>query len=253
MKIRVLLIAITLILTACAPHSAPVINKSPFRKIPLEYVVRKGDALYSIAWSVGLDYQDIAKWNRIRPPYVIQPGQRLRLRPPTAKATPPNTASNTRISVVQKPSSGVPTQTTQPKTNHSSRIAHKPAVKSGKAPGAWKWPAKGELVGKYRPAKGVNGIQISGQNGSPVTAAASGQVVYVGEGLRGYGKLVILKHSATFLSAYAHNKAILVSEGDNIKSGQQIAQMGNSGASSTMLHFEIRKDGKPVDPLQYLN
>jgi len=244
-------IVITLVLTACVPHNAPVINKSPARKIPMEHVVRKGDSLYSIAWSVGLDYQNIAKWNGIRSPYVIQPGNRLRLQRPVVNTIPLNTTSVTQANTTQKPLSVVLSKT----NNNFPRIANKSAVALlEKDPKSWKWPAKGKLVAKYSPEKGVNGIQISGQSGSPINAAAPGQIVYVGEGLRGYGKLVILKHSTNFLSAYAHNKAILVSEGDSIKSGQQIAQMGNSGNSSiTMLHFEIRKDGKPIDPLKYLN
>jgi len=117
----------------------------------------------------------------------------------------------------------------------------------------WQWPAEGQLVGKFSRAKGQNGIQIAGAPGSAIRATAGGDVVYAGEGLRGYGKLIIVKHSPAFLSAYAHNRRLMVAEGARVKPGQQIAQMGSSGAARVMLHFEIRKDGKPVDPLKFLN
>ena len=270
MKIWILLLGLILALSACVPHSAPVINKSPARKIPAEHVVRKGETLYSIAWSVGLDYQNIAKWNGIKVPYVILPGQKLSLRPGVAKTTPLN-SSNQQTSSVSKSTTrsqdNLKKTKVQPQTQTNTQAQAQPQTQTatqsvaaknnsasvGSNPKSWQWPAKGKLTGKYSPAKGINGIQISGQSGSAITAAAQGRVVYVGEGLRGYGKLVILKHSHTFLSAYAHNDTILVSEGQEIKSGQKIAKMGSSGTSKTMLHFEIRKDGKPVDPLRYLN
>lgn len=111
----------------------------------------------------------------------------------------------------------------------------------------------GKLISRFSRNKGRNGIQIAGASGSAIRSTAAGEVVYAGEGLRGYGKLIIVKHSPAYLSAYAHNRKIMVAEGERINSGQQIAQMGNSGTDRTMLHFEIRKDGKPVDPLKFLN
>ena len=108
------------------------------------------------------------------------------------------------------------------------------------------------MIGKFSHSKGQNGIKIAGADRSAIRATAAGEVVYAGEGLRGYGKLIIVKHSSSYLSAYAHNRKILVAEGERIKSGQQIAQMGSSGTDRTMLHFEIRKNGKPVDPLKFL-
>ena len=116
----------------------------------------------------------------------------------------------------------------------------------------WHWPVKGELISQYSPGTGVNGIRIAGQRGAAVQAAASGAIVYVGEGLRGYGKLVLIKHNNTYLSAYAHNDAILVTEGQAINKGDPIARMGSSGSDRVMLHFEIREHGKPIDPLGYL-
>jgi lipoprotein NlpD len=126
---------------------------------------------------------------------------------------------------------------------------------SGKAPDGvegWVWPAGGDLITRFNDATGENGIDIAGADGSPIRAAASGKVVYSGTGLRGYGLLLIIKHDETFLSAYAHNRAVTVNEGDQIYSGQVIAEMGQSGTSSVRLHFEVRRNGQPIDPLTIL-
>ncbi len=221
-------------LVACAGGGGktPVINKSPYRVIPAATKALPGDSLYSVAWRFGLDYQKIAKWNHLKRPYAIQPGQVIRLRQHAASAPAKPPAAAVSVSVAAP----------------AKALAKSPA----KLPGTWQWPAQGKLTGKYAPATGSNGIQITGAEGSAIQATAAGQVVYAGEGLRGYGKLIIVKHSPRFLSAYAHNRDILVKEGQAIKSGQQIARMGSSGAQTTMLHFEIREDGKPVDPLKYL-
>jgi len=116
----------------------------------------------------------------------------------------------------------------------------------------WVWPAGGDLITRFNDAAGENGIDIAGIDGSPIRAAANGKVVYAGTGLRGYGLLLIIKHDETFLSAYAHNRAVTVNEGDQVSSGQVIAEMGQSGASSVKLHFEIRRNGQPIDPLKIL-
>ena len=250
MKYRMVLLAVVVLLAGCGTNNAPVIDKSPMRKIPAEHIVRKGDSLYSIAWGVGLDFHHIAKWNEIEKPYVIHPGQRIRLHPPTTKKTPLKSTSSAQGKKAATSPARPLKATTEKKRPSATRSD---STRSAADPKKWKWPAKGKVIGKYDPSKGINGIQISGRDGSTITSTAPGQVVYVGEGLRGYGKLVIIKHSDTFLSAYAHNKSILVAEGDTIKVGQKIAQMGNTDASRTMLHFEIRKHGKPVDPLRYLN
>ena len=117
---------------------------------------------------------------------------------------------------------------------------------------AWIWPANGEVLSQFSPDDGRNGIDIAGADGSPIRAAAKGKVVYAGTGLRGYGLLIIIKHDETFLTAYAHNRAVKINEGDAVESGQIIAEMGQSGTDSVRLHFEIRRDGQPVDPLEYL-
>ncbi|MEW6332292.1 MAG: peptidoglycan DD-metalloendopeptidase family protein [Pseudomonadota bacterium] len=204
-------------------------------------VVQPGDTLYSIAWDSGRDYQDVARWNRIPPPYVIQPGQRLQLFPPpggapTARPAPP---SPVRADAPKKP------------------VVEKPAPPARRTPVAarqlsWTWPAQGELLERFA-ANGPNkGIDIAGKTGQPILAAEAGQVVYQGSGLRGYGQLIIIKHDDDFLSAYAHCDKIYVREGNVIKRGQKIADMGSTGTDRARLHFEVRYRGAPVDPLDYL-
>ncbi|NKB77475.1 MAG: peptidoglycan DD-metalloendopeptidase family protein [Gammaproteobacteria bacterium] len=257
--------------SSCAPHKPPiVINKFPVPKNPVsisktatEHTVSKGETLYSIAWSIGQDFHTLAVWNDISDPYTIYPGQMLKLRPGKGKKI--------KTERVQNPSSSGLKNSPSPETKKTSQVVNAQETvpqKAGVTPTnqtigtksnptenqvkKWRWPSEGKVIEKYRPSSGVNGVRISDKEGSPITAAAPGEVVYVGEGLRGYGKLVLIKHNTTFLSAYAHNNSILVSEGQKVKSGQLIAKMGSSGATKTMLHFEIRKDGKPVDPLRYL-
>ncbi len=248
MKNYIAVFVLVAIVNACAPSSAPVINKSPSRKIPEAYVVKQGDSIYNIAWSVGLDYLDIARWNGLKAPYNIKPGQTINFREGTVKTT----ALSAETSGIQRSAiaTELPARQATPKTSNTPASAS--AVTFSNAPANWNWPAEGKLIGRYSPSKGSNGIQIAGADGSAIKATAAGQVVYVGEGLRGYGKLIIIKHSTKFLSAYAHNRDILVEEGQTIKAKEQIGRMGNSGAQSTMLHCEIREDGKPVDPLKYL-
>ena len=227
----------------------PVINKSPDRIIPEAYQVRQGDSIYNISWAFGVDYLDIAEWSELKPPYSISPGQVVYLKKPTVKTTGLGTSSNQAL----KPVVAKKLPENQPAKVATTAPATSTQVQFSASPGKWNWPAEGKLVGKFSPDSGSNGIQIAGLGGSPIKATAAGQVVYVGEGLRGYGKLIILKHSEKYLSAYAHNEKIMVEESQMIESGQQIATMGSSGTESTMLHFEIRKDGKPRDPLTFLN
>lgn len=257
MRLRVSwgIILIVLALVGCGGVApAPVINKSPNRLIPPETVVKPGQSIYSISWEYGLDYLAIAKWNGIKPPYPLTPGQRLRLRPGAAPTPAPAPSVIVSKPLPPEPAAGSakPSQS-QPKTTPTAAVA--PTTKAAaplSAPTRWQWPATGDLIAKFSRANGVNGIRIAGQKGSAIQATAAGDVVYVGEGLRGYGKLIIVKHSDKYLSAYAHNRIILVSEGERIKAGQKIAEMGDSGADRTMLHFEIRVNGKPQDPLKYL-
>ena len=200
-------------------------------------VVQRGDTLFRIASSNGISTLDLAMWNDIAPPYVIYPGQRLRLYPAGAKA-PANATT--------KPAVPRPAGTTPP------RAAQAPAAPAT-SPVSWRWPADGAIVGRYAAGEPTKqGIDIGGSGGAPVRAAGDGVVVYSGAGLVGYGELIIVKHNDSWLSAYGHNRARLVNEGQLVKGGQQIAEMGRTGAARDMLHFEIRYNGKPVDPLTYL-
>ena len=224
--------------------SRPRSADSPVRVSQPKYgatvVVQRGQNVYRIATDNGLTALDLAIWNDIPPPYTIHPGQRLRLYPggQGRVATRPATSS-------KKPSTSA---TTSP-----SPSAPKPVVVPATSRLAWRWPADGNVVGTYAGGDPTRqGIDIAGKAGQPVRAAADGVVVYSGSGLVGYGELVIVKHDDQWLSAYGHNRARLVNEGQVVKAGQQVAEMGRSGASRDMLHFEIRYNGKPVDPQQYL-
>lgn len=239
-----------------------------------------GDTLYSIAWESGRDYRELAKWNRIPPPYLIKPGQRLRVKPPaaaeqsTGKASPARARTATPVAGAAKPApktsggtgpasvaSGKPQPAEKTKSG-KSKPANTTAQSSSQPPparpaqrgsvsGGWAWPTDGKLLNRYSEVES-KGLDIGGTRGSPVRAAASGRVVYEGSGLRGYGQLIIIKHNDEFLSAYAHNDRIHVKEGEVVKRGQKIADMGSTGTDRNKLHFEIRRQGIPVDPLKYL-
>jgi len=215
--------------------------------------VVKGETLFSIAWNYGVDMKKLAEFNGIKPPYTIYPGQQIRL---DIRATGKVVSSESF--------------STKAKNGRTGEAIDKPqaVIRSKKRSGAeglsynndnfqgspkWQWPSSGRLIAPFQGDSGLNkGIDLSGKLGEPVLAAASGRVVYAGSGLSGYGKLLIIKHNETFLSAYAHNDEISVKEGDLVKAGQRIADMGSSGTDRVKLHFEIRSEGSPVDPLKYL-
>ncbi len=227
------------------------------------HVVRQDETLYGIAWTYGRDYRELGSANGIGPPWTIRAGQVLRL--------------DLRGST-QSGSSRAPAQTSRPAANTSARAprakppaptstnTRKPAVtrKPDKsAPLAartqtvasipWRWPHSGTVIAGYSASGKVNkGVDIAGKAGDAVRAAADGSVVYAGNGLLGYGNLIIVNHNEHYLSAYAHNRKILVSEGEGVKAGQVIAELGGNGSERPMLHFEIRKNGNPVDPTHYL-
>lgn len=217
---------------------------------PGRYTVQRGDTLYSISWRYGLDYREVARWNNVNERFQIYPGQVLNLSSGGAVATTAATTTTAQsapaASTQQTPSSqpaAQPRQTSTPSTS--------PAPVAGQP--AWRWPAEGQIIRRFSAIEGGSkGIDIAGKAGDPVFAAADGRVVYAGSGLLGYGNLVIINHNRQFLSAYAHNSRILVSENDMVKSGMKIAEMGQTGTDRVQLHFEIRRDGKPVDPLTYL-
>lgn len=210
-------------------------------------VVQPGDTLFRIAFDHGLDYRQLAQWNGLDDPSKIQVGQTLRLTPPPEKKRPPEK----ELAVATAPAKTPVQNSVAP----SSKIAQTSVDKyetSEDAPDRWVWPAKGQIVTEFNEKAGAKGLDIAGKLDSPVLAAAPGRVIYVGAGLRGYGKLIIIKHSKILLSAYGHNDRVLVTEGQDVKIGQPIAEMGDTDANRVKLHFEIREYGKPVDPLTYL-
>nr|WP_262407311.1 peptidoglycan DD-metalloendopeptidase family protein [Pseudomonas lactis] len=218
-----------------------------------QYVVRKGDTLFSIAFRYGWDYKALAARNNIPVPYTIHPGQTIRFdgrsgSAPTAVVTKSGSSpsSSSKTTIITRPAgSATPTVASKPPPA--------PLPPAGPAPTGWGWPSNGVLIGKFSSNGSLNkGIDIAGDLGQPVLAASDGTVVYAGSGLRGYGELVIIKHSDTYVSAYGHNRRLLVREGQQVKVGQTIAEMGSTGTDRVKLHFEIRRQGKPVDPLQFL-
>ena len=217
-----------------------------------QYAVRRGDTLFSIAFRYGWDYKALAARNNIPEPYTIHPGQTIRFDGRTGSApttvvtsSQSTSSSSSKTTVTRRPVGASPTIASKP--------APAPLPPAGPAPTGWGWPSNGILIGKFSSNGSLNkGIDIAGDLGQPVLAASDGTVVYAGSGLRGYGELVIIKHSDTYVSAYGHNRRLLVREGQQVKVGQTIAEMGSTGTDRVKLHFEIRRQGKPVDPLQFL-
>jgi lipoprotein NlpD len=229
------------------------------------YRVRRGDSLYTIAFHYGLDWRDIADWNGIRSPYVIYPDQELRISPPAAAPTrqvvtrpaPAPGASVSKdqpVSVAEGGGSANPGAEVEAVPAPPTRQGVQPTATSARDPGDWLWPTEGRLLSRFKPNDpSRNGIEIGGQEGQPVKAAAAGEVVYSGNGLIGYGELIIVKHSDRMLSAYAHNRKRLVAEGQNVAAGELLAEMGRDERNQAMLHFEIRVNGAPQDPMKYLS
>jgi len=215
------------------------------------YTVQPGDTLFSIAAAFGRDVKDIARWNNIDDPSRIRVGQSLRVVPPSGETAAVLPVTPTAPAVT-KPLEG-PTATPAEPAAASGPVASIPETKpAAPAPTAdWIWPVNGKVIDRFD-EKRNKGIGIAAKEGDPVVASADGQVVYSGSGLRGYGNLVILKHNDDFISAYAHNRQILVKQGQVVKKGQRIAEVGKTDATQPKLHFEIRRQGKPVDPLAYL-
>ena len=277
--------------TACGVRTIATVQdrSAPVRQPQSTYrEVQSGDTLYSIAWESGRDYRDLAQWNELDPPYLIRRGQKIRLFPPDTahKARAPHdrfrivASGDTLYGIAREsglevsdlaawnqlsppytispgqqlrliPPTGAPTA---PPAPQRSAKRTPPAVDPSESSGSvtWRWPVNGNLIARFAPGDGTKGIDIAGSSGEPIYAAAAGKVVYQGSGLRGYGQLIIVKHNIDFLSAYAHCSTIYVQEGSVIKPGQKIAAMGSSGADRVKLHFEIRRRGEPVDPLDYL-
>jgi lipoprotein NlpD len=218
-----LLVLIAATLTACGSSGW---NYTPGNS----HVVRSGETLSAIANRYGKDHRDLARWNRLGDGTLIYPGQVIRLTPPSG-----GTVARSSSRSAPAPKRTVPPPPTDP-------------------PPKWSWPTDGRIVADFDEDTGVNtGVLIAGRAGQPVRAAAEGRVVYSGSGLIGYGQLIILKHNDTYLSAYGYNASLLVKEGDNIKKGQRIATMGEGPGQKPRLHFEIRRNGKPINPRQFLS
>ncbi|MBA3772289.1 MAG: peptidoglycan DD-metalloendopeptidase family protein [Ramlibacter sp.] len=226
---------------------------------PGYYTVRQGDTLIRISLDSGQNWRDIARWNNIDNPNVIEVGQVLRVIPPVG-SVPDVVATRPVAPASAVPGAATPTvAASAPRTAASAPVASTPPTNTAPAASAgeddvpWAWPtAAGAAVLAGFDEQRNKGLDIAGKSGDPVLASADGRVVYAGAGLRGYGNLIILKHNNTFLSAYAHNQALFVKEDQTVRKGQKIAEMGSSDADRVKLHFEIRRQGKPVDPAKYL-
>lgn len=275
------LAALSLLGACMAPPPAPVIERDQPPGIRINYhLVSAGDTLHTIAWRYEIDHQQLATLNNLQPPYRLEPGQRLRLAdvpayvpPPEdslasgARAVPVTTGEITAETLEVEPISVEPAPAPAAGAPAPSAPADAPPVAAATAPGAmatapapeapapmaatpggWQWPVNGTVTREYDANKVFKGINIHSSPGTPVKAAGAGTVVYAGSGLRGYGQLIILKHDDTYLSAYAHNSKILVSENDSVSQGQTIAEVGGDPADPSRLYFEIREHGKSVDP-----
>lgn len=254
---------------------APVRPATPRAEEPAKqdergmYTVRKGDTLLRIAFDFGQNYRDLVTWNNLANPDDIKVGQVLRVTGPEGERT-----ANVQTQPVPMPPSATPPRKTDPRADKKpyseGAVADTRPVAPGAAPAtppapaapaptgstdearlSWMWPTEGRVVATFDDGRN-KGLDIAGKMGQQVVAAGAGKVMYAGSGIRGYGNLVIVKHSNSLLSAYAHNRKIMVKEGDNVGKGQLIAEMGDSDADAVKLHFEIRQQGKPVDPTRFL-
>ncbi len=219
---------------------------------PGYYTVKPGDTMIRIGLENGQNWRDIVRWNNLENPNIIEVGQVLRVVPPTSESavvTRPVAPGSAAASSTPAQAASAARPASAPASSTASP-APTPAA-TGEEDIAWIWPAPGAMLAGFDEAKN-KGLDIAGKAGDAVVASADGRVVYAGAGLRGYGNLIILKHNNTFLTAYAHNQTLLVKEDQSVKKGQKIAEMGNSDADRVKLHFEIRRQGKPVDPSRYL-
>jgi lipoprotein NlpD len=246
--------------TTSKPSSSVTNNNSPEY-----YMVQGGDTLYSIAWQLGMNYRELASINGIRSPYTIYKGQRLHARPTARRPAAKPAAMQPRPVITGSPAPAAAPATSVAKPAPAALPAATPATVStptrtasqtATAPaydGKWVWPTRGRVLTRFQTSgPGKQGIDIGGHADQPVKAAANGKVVYAGSGLVGYGRLIIVKHNENLLSAYGHNNKLLVDEGEHVAAGQMIAKMGSSGTNRNELYFEIRKNGKPTDPMRYL-
>ncbi len=237
-----------------SPAQPPVAASKGLRGLenagkPGHYTVQRGDTLVRIALDHGQNWRDLVRWNGLDNPNLIEVGEVLRVMPPSdfLPARPV-------LAAPAEPPTRPPAAVAAPLVPGAQASSAPPPI-SGPATASeelsWIWPAQGQTVALFDEVKN-KGVDIAARSGDPVLAAADGRVVYAGAGLRGYGNLVIVKHNNTYLTAYAHNQTLLVKEDQTVRQGQKIAEMGSSDADRVKLHFEIRRQGKPVDPLRYL-
>ena len=261
--ISISLISCTQYLKSSAKSPSTSQSKSSLYQPPKYHKVVKGETLYSIAWFYGYDYRQIALWNDIDYPYRIHPNQEIQLYPSLVRRASQNTrVTNNKRTISKSNKAKHSGKRVVNRAKRTTRQRHKEIKKTKKAYKRqkakyaskikWGWPTRGKIVHRFKDKHGKKGLGITGKNGQRIVAAAAGRVVYSGSGLRGYGKLIIIKHNDTYLSAYANNKKILIKEQQKVKFGQHIADMGSNGANNTILHFEVRKNGKPVNPIHYL-
>ncbi len=241
--------------TAAAPAVKPLPGAENAGK-PGYYTVKPGDTLIRIGLEHGQTWKDIARWNGLDNANLIEVGQVLRVVPPTTAVASAESGVVARP-VASSPLAPLPAASTAKPTASSAQAAASAApapahvAAGGEDDMPFIWPSSGPLLAGFDEARN-KGYDIGGKAGDPVLAAADGRVVYAGAGLRGYGNLIILKHNNTYLTAYAHNQTLLVKEDQNVRRGQKIAEMGSTDSDRVKLHFEIRRQGKPVDPQRYL-
>lgn len=254
-------------LASCSSGWKPSEEKSAYKSsyeqtADGQYRVRRGDTLHAIAFSFGMDWRDIAKWNGIRSPYTIYPDQELRMsappgqrsnKPVPASTNPASSGANSGSSTNKTVVKAAPTKSATSTTRDYSPEPTTTTAAVEPDPGQWLWPVKGQVISNFKPNDPARkGIDIGGKEGQSIIASAAGEIVYSGSGLIGYGELIIIKHSESLLSAYAHNRKRLVAEGQKVSGGERIAEMGRNDRNQAMLHFEIRLNGNPQDPLKYL-
>lgn len=245
------------------PADKPAVPSGPAREArDGVYTVQRGDTLYSIAMAFGVDVRELARWNELPDASVLRVGQLLRVAPPSdasvATVTPVTPGGSTEVRPLPAPGAAVaptplppPVATEPPPSAPPKAEPPPPSAPSVDGAPQWQWPTSGKVTDAFDSPRN-KGIDIDGPEGTPVLAAADGEVVHVGSALRGYGNLVILRHPGDYVTAYGHNRKILVTQGQQVKRGQQIAELGRTDSDRPKLHFEIRHQGKPLDPVKYL-
>lgn len=247
----------TLLVTGCA--SKPQINNpTRYAIAPDYYTVRSGDTLSGISMRYGLSYISVAEMNDIAPPYRIYVGQSIRLKKSANNVSRPSTQALTTAPQIQRQTINLPTQqpvsppVTPTQTAPAVTTAQVPVIPAKSTSLRWVKPSNGPIIANFNVTNNIKGLRFGGNQGDPVFAAADGQVVYAADGLKEYGNLVLIKHIDGYITAYAHNSKMLVKSGQNVNVGQKIAEMGSSGANSVMLEFQVRLDGKPINPANIL-